>query len=295
MSRRMRKRVEARIRLWGPFGVYRRFVNTFRVIMRRPSRIRQTKHNQVFEAYDVRSQSGSTSTRIFLCQRNCRRSFRRGVAFEINNLARRYGLHKIPLVGDGVFVDCGANIGELGIWARHHGLRYIAFEPEPMEATCNDLNNFNGEHKTVRKALWNHNAKLQFYSKPEKFDSSLINNGNSDESFEVAAVRLDSLFDADSLGPGVRIFKVEAEGAEPEVLQGASRILRHFDYVLIDGGPERGASQDTSIVESANVLQQHGHFSMLHVDQRSLTIAFKNEARCKSRVNVSANASIHVK
>lgn len=293
MIRKLRKRIEARMRSWGPIEMYCVLVNTFRTIMLRPTRIRKTKYDKVFEAYDLRSRSGLPKTSIYMCRRNYKRCFRRGVAREVNYTASKYGLlHKIHLTGEGLLVDCGANIGELGIWARQHGMRYIAFEPEPLEADCNDLNNFNGERKTKRVALWSHDGKLRFYSKPESCDSSIIDMGGAVEVFEVTAVRLDSVLDVSSLGSGTRILKVEAEGGEPEVLQGASNILKHFDYVVVDAGPERGLQQDITLVDVVNTLQRHG-YTMLYANARHLTIAFKNSERHRSGSDAPIDKSIH--
>lgn len=257
-----------------PLGIFCGIVNIRHIYQRRPTRLRPTGHDQVFEAYDVSESPGLVDARIYACRRMNRLSYRYGVAWEINRLVKRYGLGKIPLKEGGVLVDCGANIGELGNWARQHGLRYIAFEPEPLEANCNDLNNFNGEHKTMRVALWNRNEKIPLYSKPNDADSSLIDMGNAAVCFQVTAARLDSMLNVDNLVSGVRILKVEAEGAEPEVLQGASNILRSFDYILIDCGPERGVAQVNTLVESNNELLNHG-FSMFHANAPRLIVGYK--------------------
>lgn len=294
MSKKTRKRVESRLRVLFPLVVYPQFVNTFRFFMRRSPRIQSTEYGQVFETYDVRADLSFVSTRNIFCRRDRNRGSTRWVPFEVNSRTRTYGSNKIPLTGDEVFLDCGANVGELGIWTRHHGLLYVAFEPAPQEAVCCDLDNFDGKYKSVRKALGSQSSKLQFYQKSENFDNSLIDMGNSVETLEDSAARLDDVLDASCLGAGIGSFKVEAEGAEIEVLQGASSVLRHFDCVFIDNGSERGVSQDNALAESASVLQRYGHCSMLNINQHRLTATFNDRERCQSGTNISNNAKTDV-
>ena len=38
----------------------------------------------------------------------------------------------------------------------------------------------------------------------------------------------------------IKFFKIEAEGAEPEVLEGSKNSLKIIDYIGVDGSHERG-------------------------------------------------------
>ena len=38
----------------------------------------------------------------------------------------------------------------------------------------------------------------------------------------------------------IKLLKVEAEGAEPEVLLGTAKILKRIEFISVDCGPERG-------------------------------------------------------
>ena len=55
------------------------------------------------------------------------------------------------------------------------------------------------------------------------------------------------------------IFKLEAEGAEPEVLEGAENFLTLADYVTVDCGYERGEGQDHTFIEVNNILSSAGY------------------------------------
>ncbi len=226
-----------------------------------------------FEGNDIHQASDGTEV-IHICRRGRHNRYKRGVMAGVDALARDYHLDTIPSFEGGTFIDCGANVGELGYWARARGMRYIAFEPEALEATCCDLNNFDGQAETLRKALWNANTTLVFHSKPDSADSSLFEMDGATDRIEVEAVTLDSVIDVTDL-PRPVIFKLEAEGAEPEVLQGANAILPHIDYVAVDSGYERGADKQHTFVETANALQDHG-FRLAKAQFRRITALYQN-------------------
>lgn len=52
---------------------------------------------------------------------------RKGLSHRILRLASVYHLDQIEGLKTGTLIDCGANIGELGGWARCAGLDYIDF------------------------------------------------------------------------------------------------------------------------------------------------------------------------
>ena len=223
-----------------------------------------------------------TGETIHLCRVGRRRLYRKGIMRRVNDLARIYCIDEIEVTPGGVFIDCGANVGELGIWARAHGLEYVPFEPELTEAICCDLNNFGGSPETRRSALWNETMTLPFYSKPESAGSSLFKVGGEFRRVEVNAIRLDS-----TLGPsrlrgtsGTVIFKIEAEGAEPEVLEGAVETLAQVDWVAIDCGYERGVERAHTFVETNTFMQDHG-FRLWRAQLRRVTALYRN---MKSRV-----------
>ena len=45
----------------------------------------------------------------------------------------------------------------------------------------------------------------------------------------------------------IKLLKIEAEGNEPEVLQGSKKFLKLIKFIAIDGGPERGLKKETTI------------------------------------------------
>jgi FkbM family methyltransferase len=211
---------------------------------------------------------------IVICRRSRHRLYKNGVMARINRLAAEYGLSTIPNPEGGTFIDCGANVGELGLWARAHGLTYHAFEPEPLEADCVDLNNFEGAPRTHRKALWHRSETLTFYSAPDSADSSAFETRRATDSWDVEALRLDDAGIALS-ETGPNILKLEAEGAEPEILDGATATLPKLHYIAVDCGYERGAEQRHTFIDVCDRLLPLG-FRPIEAELKRITILFKN-------------------
>lgn len=213
---------------------------------------------------------------IHICRRGRYLRYKRGIAAGIAGLAKDYHLHRLGDLSGGLFIDCGANVGELGLWARGKEMDYLAFEPEAQEARCCDLNNFDGAERTLRRALWKENTTLTFYSKADTADGSVFESEGSNR-IEIEAVRLDSVLDGYDLNRPV-ILKLEAEGAEPEVLEGARDVLAMIDWVSVDCGPEKGFAQEDTFVACHDILLAHG-FRLVEVGFRRVTALYRNTGK----------------
>lgn len=211
---------------------------------------------------------------IVICRRGRHRRYKRGVSACIDRLAREYGLSEITDTQGGAFIDCGANVGELGLWARRAGMTYHAFEPELLEADCIDLNLFDGAPQTHRKALWNKAETLTFHSAPDSADSSVFEGQQAVGSVKVQGIPLD---DAGIMlsDTGPNILKLEAEGAEPEILDGATQTLPHLHYVAVDCGYERGLEKRHTFIDVCDRLLPLG-FRPVAADLRRVAILFRN-------------------
>lgn len=199
-----------------------------------------------------------------------------GIQHRIDSLAKAYLLDHIENLTSGTLIDCGANIGELGIWAKQKNLTYIPFEPENVEAECCDRNNFNGEKQTNRYALWKKDEYLRFYNRASSADSSLLPSGLDDQYTEIEAKSLDNILLGIKLISPV-IFKVEAEGAEPEIIEGSKNILKSIDFITVDCGYERGdhKNPEHTFIEVNNILAEND-FKVIAANLRRGTFLFKN-------------------
>lgn len=184
--------------------------------------------------------------------------YRRGIDRRVSRLEKSYLLPEIAdKLNGGVFIDCGANIGELGRFCRRNNLEYHAFEPEELEGNCCDQNNYGGEPRTNRLALWNEETVLKLYSKPTTADSSVIEMKGFTTVKEIPTTTLDAYVAKHGITK-IAVMKIEAEGAEPEILEGAKAALAITDYVTVDCGFERGQEQTSTLAPVANFLIRNG-------------------------------------
>lgn len=71
------------------------------------------------------------------------------------------------------------------------------------------------------------------------------------------------------------MLKLEAEGAEPEVLYGASTVLSNIHYISADVGPERGKFEESTQYEVVEFLSKN-NFVIERKNQFRKTILFRN-------------------
>lgn len=210
---------------------------------------------------------------IYVARRNRYKLYDKGITKRVTDLAHVYMLDRVKLQPEDHFIDCGANIGELGVWAKQFGVNYHAFEPEEKEAFCCDLNNFNSQQHTQRKALWFEETELKFYSKPESADSSAIEISAYTNVKRIDATTLSRYIETQGINK-LRLLKVEAEGAEPEVLQGAKEVLGFIDYISVDCGNERGKAQLPTFAECNEILLNAG-FELISTHPMRHTYLYK--------------------
>lgn len=183
--------------------------------------------------------------------------YRLGLNFRLTDLVKQYGLLDLAQEFPGKLVlDVGANIGEFSIYARDHGAKVIAFEPDPQNLKALRKNVEPLGVEVVGKALWKCPETLTFFSVTATADSSLIEpTSDVDTSYQVDAIPLDEFAKARNLGE-IFLIKADAEGAEPEVLSGARETLKQTRYIAIDCGPERQGAD--TIEASTRILHDVG-------------------------------------
>lgn len=177
-------------------------------------------------------------------------------------LLRDYLMHHVPISDEDFVVDVGANVGEFSLaLAGGAAVRGLAVEPEPLEYEALRRNLSGTRIEAVEALLWSQPEDVPFFSLNDSGDSSIFQPAGSgpDAPEWRRATTLDLLLEPHlDAGGRVRLLKVEAEGAEPEVLQGAARTLTVTDHVAVDVGPERGTAAETTLVPVVNLLAEHG-------------------------------------
>lgn len=188
-------------------------------------------------------------------------------------MARQYMIDQIAIQPGAAVVDCGANTGDLHLWfaLSETNVDYWAIEPSAAEFQC--LRRNVPGARAHQCALWRRDETLKFYVNTKTADSSVIEIKTHSEVVEIPARRLDGLLPADLR---VRLLKLEAEGAEPEVLEGAEGALDRIDYIAVDSGPERGFAQEETTAACVNFLVRRG-FDLLQMRHGRVCLLFKRQ------------------
>lgn len=208
---------------------------------------------------------------IFYHEHQAAQAYARGLEFRATALGQSYFLDEIIFAKDDLVIDCGANVGDLFFWFKHRGLEinYLAFEPSIKEFKCLKENIF--PYKAVNQALWCEHADINFYLNSQDADSSLIQPEEYDEVQPIKAIPLESIITSD-----IKLLKLEAEGAEPEVIQGAGSKIEFIEFISADLGFERGPSKDSTFIEVTNYLLNH-NFVLLKFSEKRRCALFRNK------------------
>ena len=192
----------------------------------------------------------------------------------IKNIRESYCLDEIDFSNDDVIIDCGANVGELKLAIEAYGknINYFGFEPD--EATFKCLSKNNSDNKNLfNKALSNKNEKNKFFLDTAGGNSSLVYFGK-DNFIEIDCVRLDMM----DIPKKIKLFKVEAEGFEPEVLYGAEKILKNIEYISVDFGSERGMDQKNTVIE-VNSFLLNNNFKLFKFSNHRTVGLYKKDSQ----------------
>ena len=196
-----------------------------------------------------------------------------GILKRFDQLLEQYNIDLKSIPEKATFIDCGANIGEVGAALNHYrpDLNYIAFEPGAREFDALKLN-LQSKGRLINCGLWYESTDLIFYEKGDTADSSYIEIKDFTNCLTVPVVTLDSLQLADE-----NIYlKLEAEGAEPEVLRGAENTLDSISSIYADCGFERGIKEETTLPAVANILISNG-FELKSATKDRLIIVFQRK------------------
>jgi FkbM family methyltransferase len=220
--------------------------------------------------------ASEAALQVHFCHVARARRYSNGIRLMLDRLLDAYMLDRVALRPGDWVLDCGANVGEvsLALLQKEPCLNIIAVEPEQDEADCADRNIYQGQPHTLRCVLWHEETTLRFYSASATADSSAIEPPSFTSVREVPATTIDALLDRRGC-QRLRLLKLEAEGAEPEILRGAAGSLSRIDFIAADLGPERGVSQEETATPVINHLLSSG-FEIAGVRFDRGSVLFKN-------------------
>jgi len=193
-------------------------------------------------------------------------------------IGKSYLLENIDFEDGDLVVDCGANMGDLQLWflLKDIKIKYLGIEPNPSDFQCLSRNLLPGS-SCLNVALWNENGNLKFWVDTESASSSLIEPPNHTKVISIESVRIDGLENLDR----IKLLKVEGEGAEPEILLGAAKLLEKIHYISVDVGPERGLEQLSTRADVSKIMSEFDYKVVLENPYHRETILFENSSHRK--------------
>lgn len=202
------------------------------------------------------------SASLFITRKNRIGYYKEGVRSRLDFLRNEYFADLVNFSDGNVVIDVGANVGEFcKSLSEVNNLRVLAFEPEDEE--CQALRaNLQGIISEVYDVpLWKITSELNFYPSNETGDSSLIPQNEKSQPVRVKCFAIDEILVKSSimrLDDNIKLLKLEAEGAEPEILQGMKQNLGRVEYVSVDVGAERGFEKQSTLIAVQKILIEAG-------------------------------------
>jgi FkbM family methyltransferase len=183
--------------------------------------------------------------------------YAQGLQNSFEQLAIAYGHNKYySIQKDDVVVDIGANVGMFSRFAENCGAS-VVYSMEADKDIFKILNKNIENYNIVANnyPIWNENVDLTFYHSMGSADSSIIEPEEFAYSTTQKAVTLDQALSKYNIDV-IKVIKCDAEGAEPEVLNGAKEILKKTMFITFDCGAERKG--ETTIDECVKIIKEVG-------------------------------------
>lgn len=208
--------------------------------------------------------------KIYFPDKERTRLYSKGYIYRLKSLEKMYLLDNIKYEHGDVVVDCGANIGEIKLIfdLKKIRVKYYGFEPGTKEFFCLKKNIKEGI--LYNQGLWHTNQKMSFFEKTDTADSSFIENNKYTSIVKKKVVRLDNY-----KFKKIKLLKVEAEGAEPEVLIGARKLFKKIEFISVDCGPERGFLMQKTDKIVSNYLKQN-NYKLINKSKLRDILLFRN-------------------
>ena len=197
--------------------------------------------------------------------------YHKGLAGRAKQLREDYLLKNIKFEDNDIVIDVGANNGDFYLCFEKN-IKYYGYEPSPIVFS-------NLKYNVRNQNLYNlgfsnlESNSIDFYLKDEEGDSSILPIDNYTKKISIDTTTLDN--EIDKIQKRIKLVKLEAEGYEPEILQGLKKHLRSVDYITIDCGFERGIKQESTIAECSNYLLNNS-FKMIDFGTPRIVTLFKN-------------------
>ena len=241
----------------------------------------QVSWNQQTETFEVRQGEESA---IHVSRPNRIKEKYLASSDRLGDMLHRYLLDDITFSAGDVVVDVGANIGELSLSLfRRFDVFPVCCEPDPVEVKSLRQNLRDIPNMIFDSPLWDEVIERPFFLDNDRGDSSLFEQRQGCDSVLLRTETLDNIDGIISEKKGefrIRLLKLEAEGAEPEILKGGKKMLHRVDFIAADLGPERGKEKLNTIPECVNFLLEK-NFSISKVDAQKSIFLFEQKCQAK--------------
>lgn len=242
--------------------IYLLLFNLFSLLKKSPNKI-YCKENYYYNT--------EIDWRFYHCKQGLY-AYGKGFKKRKNELLSTYLIKNLEFEDDDVVIDIGANNGDFYLCFDKR-IKYYGYEPSPVVFS-------NLEYNIKNQNLYNiglsnsADNKIDFYLKDEFGDSSILPINDYTKKISIETTTLDK--EIDKIKQKIKLIKLEAEGYEPEILQGLKKHLNSVQYITIDCGFERGIKQESTIVACSNFLLKN-NFEMIDFGFPRIVTLFKNK------------------
>lgn len=180
--------------------------------------------------------------------------YRWGWEARLDRLEREYGVGRHAMLTAGcVVLDIGANAGEFAHVCARYGALVHCFEPDPAVFACLQRNIADLPNAWAHDAaIWKSDGEIDFALAPDRADSSVFAEGPR---LRKPALTVETFARARALAR-IDLIKCDAEGAEPEVLEGIGAAWPLIRAVALDTGAERNGARTDQACRT--ILERNG-------------------------------------
>lgn len=209
-----------------------------------------TRYNEFYQLRDIRS------GKVWLLP-GLRATYHTLESYQDRITKQFFNNEHIQIDEEDTVFEVGSYIGGSTIGVAEIATQVYAIEPSPRNFECLKHNVEELENvEVINTAAWNRTDTVEIRYGTAADDDSLLtpDKGDLQKTSNVPADTIANI--ANEMGVNhIDFLKVEAEGVEPEVIEGASGI--HIDKIAVDCGPERDGEPVTD--EIKNQLLKRGY------------------------------------
>ena len=192
-------------------------------------------------------------------------------------------LFKNKIKNGDIVVDIGANIVYFTLLMAKlvgNNGKTFSFEPEPKNFTILSKNVIINNYKNVvleKKGVSDYNGTSKFFLSSENTGMhSLHKVDNKGKEIDIDVIKLDDYFIIEGLVDRISMIKIDVEGAELQVLNGMTKILKNGKLkLLIEFIPEHLEKHGTNPSDILKILEDN-NFKLYHINEKTKKLEPKN-------------------